>query len=279
MELEVAVVKQDAGLCRCCHSEGCFKDLNEEYVWMDETVNYGEMLQECFNIKILQYSNGNGINGASTLICEDCAVRLREACIFRKQVLSNEKKLAELLGHVEPEDSKEQAFTIKVKTEPQEIDIEEHGVATQSYTRPAVCYVRVSRQALFDKMQQQKVPTLDEKLEYLQKYLLSFTDYSEEHSKAVIKRFAALKYQFKQRWYKAHRKQNEFYKKNSEWLKGMFAIAKTINFGPKEHFSNPHVKSEDMNAGAAVDSLHMSGISKIKRISFFQRYLEIRRTI
>ncbi|XP_061725854.1 zinc finger protein 423-like isoform X1 [Cydia pomonella] len=137
MELEVAVVKQDAGLCRCCHSEGCFKDLNEEYVWMDETVNYGEMLQECFNIKILQYSNGNGINGASTLICEDCAVRLREACIFRKQVLSNEKKLAELLGHVEPEDSKEQAFTIKVKTEPQEIDIEEHGVATQSYTTPA----------------------------------------------------------------------------------------------------------------------------------------------
>ncbi|XP_063371148.1 uncharacterized protein LOC134659435 [Cydia amplana] len=135
MELEVAAVKQDAGLCRCCHSEGCFKDLNEEYVWMDETVNYSKMLQECFNIRILQYPNSNGIIGAARLICEDCVVRLRDACTFRKQVLANEKKLAEMIVYMEAyENSKDQAFTITVKTEPENIDIEEHGVTSQSYT-------------------------------------------------------------------------------------------------------------------------------------------------
>ncbi|XP_063632254.1 uncharacterized protein LOC134803373 isoform X3 [Cydia splendana] len=281
MELEVAAVKQDAGLCRCCHSEGCFKDLNEEYVWMDETVNYGEMLQECFNIRILQYPNSNGINRASRLICEDCAARLREACTFRKQVLGNEKKLAEMLEHMETEaDSKDQSFTIEVKTESEDIDIEEHGVTTQSYTGPAECYVRVTRKALFDKMQKQNLPSLEDKLEYLKKYLLSYDDYSDEQSKAVLRRFWTLKAYFKQRWNKANRTQNLFYKKNSEWLKGTFDIPTTVNFG-RERTSDLHVKSEVRNAGAAVDPLiHRSGISKCERnISLSQRYLEIRRTI
>ncbi|XP_063543701.1 zinc finger Y-chromosomal protein 2-like [Cydia strobilella] len=125
MELELAAVKQDADLCRCCHSEGCFKDLNEEYVWMDETVNYGEMFQECFNITILQYPNSNGINGASRLICEDCAARLREACTFRKQVLGNEKKLAEMLGHMETEATSGGVNEVYVKSEP--LDYEDRG--------------------------------------------------------------------------------------------------------------------------------------------------------
>ncbi|XP_063390484.1 uncharacterized protein LOC134676132 isoform X2 [Cydia fagiglandana] len=280
MELEVAAVKQDAGLCRCCHSEGCFKDLNEEYVWMDETVNYGGMLQECFNIKILQYPYSNGINGASRLICEDCAARLREACTFRKQVLGNEKKLAEMLDHMEAEDSKDQAFTIEVKTEPENIDIEEHGVTTQSYTGPAECYVKVTRKALFDKMQKQELSTFDKKLEYLKKYLLSFDDYSVEQSKAVLRRFWSLKAYFKKRWNKANRSQKLFYTKNSEWLKGTFAIPITVNYGREGTSTDLHVKSEDRNAGAAVDKLiHRSGISKSERISLSQRYLEIRRTI
>ncbi|XP_063632253.1 uncharacterized protein LOC134803373 isoform X2 [Cydia splendana] len=281
MELEVAAVKQDAGLCRCCHSEGCFKDLNEEYVWMDETVNYGEMLQECFNIRILQYPNSNGINRASRLICEDCAARLREACTFRKQVLGNEKKLAEMLEHMETEDSKDQSFTIEVKTESEDIDIEEHGVTTQSYTGPAECYVKVTKKALYEQMQQQNLPTLEDKLEYLKEYLLSFDDYTDEQYEDLTNRFKTLKAQFKKRWYKAHRFQSEFYKRNSEWLKGTFAIPKTVNFGRERTSTDLHVKSEDRSCRAAVDPLiHRSGISKCERnISLSQRYLEIRRTI
>ncbi|XP_046975301.1 zinc finger protein 160-like isoform X5 [Vanessa cardui] len=96
MEFDEIVVKESPGLCRCCLSEGCYKDLGTEYTWMDETEVYADMLFECFDISISQHMEGP--NGPNRLICEVCITRLRDACNFKKQVLHSEKKFVDMVG-------------------------------------------------------------------------------------------------------------------------------------------------------------------------------------
>lgn len=38
------------GMCRCCASEGAFKDVKSTYHWMGEEEIYADMLRECFDI-------------------------------------------------------------------------------------------------------------------------------------------------------------------------------------------------------------------------------------
>lgn len=52
MDFDGIVVKESPGLCRCCLSEGCYKDLGSEYTWMDDTEVYADMLLECFDISV-----------------------------------------------------------------------------------------------------------------------------------------------------------------------------------------------------------------------------------
>ncbi|XP_047542072.1 PR domain zinc finger protein 5-like isoform X8 [Vanessa atalanta] len=99
MEFDEIVVKESPGLCRCCLSEGCYKDLGTEYAWMDETEVYADMLLECFDISISQHMEGP--NGPNRLICEVCITRLRDACNFKKQVLDSEKKFVDMVGRGE----------------------------------------------------------------------------------------------------------------------------------------------------------------------------------
>ncbi|CAG5057469.1 unnamed protein product [Parnassius apollo] len=96
MEFDEIVVKESPGLCRCCLSEGCYKDLGTEYTWMDDTEVYADMLLECFDISISQHNEGP--NGPNRLICEVCITRLRDACNFKKQVLASEKKFVDMMG-------------------------------------------------------------------------------------------------------------------------------------------------------------------------------------
>ncbi|XP_064075963.1 zinc finger protein 62 homolog isoform X3 [Vanessa tameamea] len=99
MEFDEIVVKESPGLCRCCLSEGCYKDLGTEYTWMDETEVYADILLECFDISISQHMEGP--NGPNRLICEVCITRLRDACNFKKQVLDSEKKFVDMVGRGE----------------------------------------------------------------------------------------------------------------------------------------------------------------------------------
>ncbi|XP_026743953.1 PR domain zinc finger protein 5-like isoform X1 [Trichoplusia ni] len=99
MEFDEIVVKETPGLCRCCLSEGCYKDLGSEYSWMNETEVYADMLLECFDISITQHNEGP--NGPNRLICEVCITRLRDACNFKKQVLDSEKKFIDMMGRGE----------------------------------------------------------------------------------------------------------------------------------------------------------------------------------
>ncbi|KAJ8705663.1 hypothetical protein PYW08_012709 [Mythimna loreyi] len=99
MEFDEIVVKESPGLCRCCLSEGCYKDLGTEYNWMNETEVYADMLLECFDISITQHNEGP--NGPNRLICEVCITRLRDACNFKKQVMDSEKKFIDMMGRGE----------------------------------------------------------------------------------------------------------------------------------------------------------------------------------
>ncbi|XP_050559439.1 zinc finger protein 62 isoform X5 [Spodoptera frugiperda] len=99
MEFNEIVVKESPGLCRCCLSEGCYKDLGTEYTWMNETEVYADMLLECFDISITQHNEGP--NGPNRLICEVCITRLRDACNFKKQVMDSEKKFIDMMGRGE----------------------------------------------------------------------------------------------------------------------------------------------------------------------------------
>ncbi|XP_045489581.1 zinc finger protein 729 isoform X3 [Pieris rapae] len=96
MEFDDVIVKENPGLCRCCLSEGCYKELATEYLWMGENEVYADMLLECFDISISQ--NNEGPNGTNRLICEVCITRLRDACNFKKQVLECEKKFVDMVG-------------------------------------------------------------------------------------------------------------------------------------------------------------------------------------
>ncbi|KAJ0169990.1 hypothetical protein K1T71_014596 [Dendrolimus kikuchii] len=122
MEFDEIVVKESPGLCRCCLSEGCYKDLGSEYTWMNEAEVYADMLLECFDISITQHNEGP--NGPSRLICEVCITRLRDACNFKKQVLDSEKKFIDMLGRGEFR-PKVLIYQTQMKTENNEEQVQE----------------------------------------------------------------------------------------------------------------------------------------------------------
>nr|XP_012546275.2 zinc finger protein 568 isoform X6 [Bombyx mori] len=73
-------------MCRCCASEGVYKDLNTTYHWMGEEEVYGDMLKDCFNVQLSVPESSDGG------ICEVCITQLRNAINFKKQVLLTEEQ-------------------------------------------------------------------------------------------------------------------------------------------------------------------------------------------
>ncbi|XP_052745574.1 uncharacterized protein LOC112047122 isoform X27 [Bicyclus anynana] len=86
-------------VCRCCLSEGCYKDISTEYFWMGKREVYSEMLSDTFDLSI-SYSKSGGPNSASRLICEPCIGRLRDAAEFKRQVQECEKTFVQCLDPV-----------------------------------------------------------------------------------------------------------------------------------------------------------------------------------
>lgn len=39
-------------VCRCCLSEGCYKDISTEYFWMGKREVYADMLSETFDLSV-----------------------------------------------------------------------------------------------------------------------------------------------------------------------------------------------------------------------------------
>lgn len=90
----------------------------------------------------------------------------------------------------------------------------------------------MTRRQLFDMMQQQNLGNIEEKLKYLQNYILTSENYEEPQKKVIKKQFSYLKSQFKQRWNKAHKTEQVFIKNNEQWLQGTFEIPKISQSKP-----------------------------------------------
>lgn len=73
-------------------------------------------------------------------------------------------------------------------------------------------------------MQQQNVLNFEEKLIYLESYLLSGEGYTETQINNFKHKFSHFKSEMKQRWLKALRKEELFLKNNESWLVGTFEI-------------------------------------------------------
>lgn len=84
----------------------------------------------------------------------------------------------------------------------------------------------MTRKSLFEKMQEQNLPNIAEKLTYLENWILSGENYSADEMKQLKRRSSHLKAEFKERWNKAHKTETVFLKNNDEWLKKTFEIPK-----------------------------------------------------
>ncbi|CAH2102438.1 unnamed protein product [Euphydryas editha] len=98
------------------------------------------------------------------------------------------------------------------------MDCDNTGLLTTSGTRV------VTRQFIFDQLQSQNLPTLNEKLDYYENFLLMRYGHNKETKEDLKKRFSYVKSQIKQRWAKANKHQNVFLKTNQSWLEGTFEI-------------------------------------------------------
>jgi hypothetical protein len=56
-------------------------------------------------------------------------------------------------------------------------------------------------------MQQQNLPNMSEKLEFVENYLLTHDDYLEEERKEIKHNFSPFKSELKRRWITAHKKE------------------------------------------------------------------------
>ncbi|XP_075988975.1 uncharacterized protein LOC142984959 [Anticarsia gemmatalis] len=75
-------------LCSCCLTKQCYKTICTEYYNGDRKEIYSEMLLQTFNINIT--------NSDQNLICEACIHKLREATLFKQQVLNTQDTLNSL---------------------------------------------------------------------------------------------------------------------------------------------------------------------------------------
>ena len=81
---------------------------------------------------------------------------------------------------------------------------------------------------LFNMMEQQNLPNMSEKLEFVENYLLTH-DYLEQQRKEIKHNFSHFKSELKRRWITAHKKEDSFIAKNSAWLKGTFTILTVVH--------------------------------------------------
>ncbi|XP_048004061.1 zinc finger protein 583-like isoform X2 [Leguminivora glycinivorella] len=74
-------------LCRCCQAEDGFRSLGEPYIHEGTQEIYADMIRDCLNI-IMKPSTA-----PSYSICDSCVCKLRDATVFKRQVLACERSL------------------------------------------------------------------------------------------------------------------------------------------------------------------------------------------
>lgn len=73
-------------------------------------------------------------------------------------------------------------------------------------------------------MQQQQLRTFDDKIDYLENYLLSSDNFKKERLKLLKHKISHFKSDLRKRWLKANRIHHKFITANATWLQGTFEI-------------------------------------------------------
>ncbi|XP_059056436.1 zinc finger protein 431-like isoform X5 [Achroia grisella] len=110
--------KLEKDLCRCCHSEGAFKNLSE--TCPDDGLEvYSDMLQFALNINMSPVAGV--LCFVTYTICEQCIDRLRDAVNFKRQVQQCEDRFRDMYDRdiIKVGDS-----NVKLKQESPELDAE-----------------------------------------------------------------------------------------------------------------------------------------------------------
>lgn len=80
----------------------------------------------------------------------------------------------------------------------------------------------MTRKYLFHEIQTQNLPSLSEKLDFYENYLILRYGVTEHTKKSLKQRFSHVKSEIKQRWLKANKHEETFLKNNESWLEGTF---------------------------------------------------------
>lgn len=96
----------------------------------------------------------------------------------------------------------------------------------------------VTRKYLYDLMQTQNLSNMDEKLTFLENYLLARYGDSPDNLSRLKQRFAYFKSSIKEKWTQAHRKESIFLKNNAAWLEGSFEIIENRPTRPGRPFKS-----------------------------------------
>lgn len=78
-------------------------------------------------------------------------------------------------------------------------------------------------------MQRLNLPNINAKLESLEKYLLSYDNYSQEQIIEIKHTYSHFKSELRRRWTIARKTEDKFIKQNCAWLEGTFTIPKVVN--------------------------------------------------
>ncbi|KAL4708932.1 hypothetical protein ACJJTC_014960 [Scirpophaga incertulas] len=106
-------------------------------------------------------------------------------------------------------------------------------------------YKVVTREYLFNKMQQPELHTFDEKVDYLANYLLTSDNFNEEQLKVLKHKISHFKSDLKKRWLKANRILDKFITANATWLQGTFEI--TIVPLPQKRAGRPSKPFDELS--------------------------------
>lgn len=128
----------------------------------------------------------------------------------------------------------------------------------------------MTRKHLFSIMMTENLNNINEKLQFLERYVLKFGPFSDEDMKKIKQDLSRFKSEIKRRWTDSHYKEDLFLKNNDTWLDGTFVIPKVaIRTGrPHKCFSelserSKRRKTEDLRKHTELQVLTYATQSKL----------------
>lgn len=111
-------------------------------------------------------------------------------------------------------------------------------------------------------MQRQNLPNINEKLDFVENFLIGYDDYTVDQINEIKHNFSRFKSEMKSRWAAAYNKEENFTKKNKDWLQGAVTIPKVTSRSgrPKKLFEesserSKRRKTEELRSSVDVEVL------------------------